>query len=461
MCLLVCCHFIPDFFFLLVGLTDSWHRTLSCRCVHVLFCCWCWSWCCCWCEFNYRQLRKLERLELELLLLSLLFLTTTLPPPPQITMSMSCCCSWHTTSTLCCKLTRQTRLTDWLSFACPLSVANVVVHFVAERGGQTGARFSFPFPTTWVVICFWCWCSSTVPACLLLSDHLSSVRITCQQALIVPIFTDSNGHSAMLMSMLRVTFLSSLLQSGQARSLSAAASAAIRFDFDFHPHPLPHSPSFLLLFSIPGDHCSLSLELEKHFSAAEMKWAEDAAFANIFHSGALYRPPSQCVCVLPKLRRRRLKIEIERERRTQTTALAYLLIRPAKTREWFGFSREWLLLLLISLQVDSTLNCCCCSSLNFTPHCLANGRTSRHCCRCRTTSIIALDNNHWLFLSLSLSHSTWLIRETVYRSPGLAWPGYLFHQLINICSDRSVLCSAWLSLPKFCIFSATTTKMAG
>lgn len=112
-----------------------------------------------------------------------------------------------------------------------------------------------------------------MPACLLLSDHLSSVRITCQQALIVPIFTDSNGHSAMLMSMLRVTFLSSLLQSGQARSLSAAAVAvaAIRFDFDFHPLPLPHSPSFLLLFSIPGDHCSLSLELLKHFSAAEMK----------------------------------------------------------------------------------------------------------------------------------------------------------------------------------------------
>ena len=149
--------------------------------------------------------------------------------------------------------------------------------------------------------------------------------------------------------------------------------------------------------------------------------------------------------------------ERERERGAQTTALAYLLIRPAKTREWFGFSREWLLLLLIFLQADSTLNCCCCccSSLNFTPHCLENG----HCC-CRTTSIIALDNNHWLFLSLS--YSTWLIRETVYRSPGLACqPGYLFHQLINICSDRSVLCSAWLSLPKFCIFSATTTKMAG
>lgn len=329
MCLLVCCHFIPDFFFLLVGLTDSWHRTLSCRCVHVLFCChcWYWSWCCCWCEFNYRQLRKLERLELELLLLSLLFLTTTLPPPPQITMSMSCCCwccSWHTTSTLCCKLTRQTRLTEALSFACPLSVANVVVHFVAqerERGGQTGARFSFPFPTTWVVICFWCWCSSTVPACLLLSDHLSSVRITCQQALIVPIFTDSNGHSAMLMSMLRVTFLSSLLQSGQARSLSAAASAAIRFDFDFHPLPLPHSPSFI--FPIPCDHCSLSLELLKHFSAAEMKWAEDAAFANIFHSGALYRPPSQCVCVLPTLRRRRLRSR-ERERKRSANDRARL-----------------------------------------------------------------------------------------------------------------------------------------
>ncbi len=147
MCLLVCCHFIPDFFFLLVGLTDSWHRTLSCRCVHVLFCCWCWSWCCCWCEFNYRQLRELERLELELLL-SLLFLTTTLPPPPQITMSMSCCwcCSWHTTSTLCCKLTRQTRLTEALSFVCPLSVANVVVHFVAGRGRSNWSPVLLPFP---------------------------------------------------------------------------------------------------------------------------------------------------------------------------------------------------------------------------------------------------------------------------------------------------------------------------
>lgn len=149
------------------------------------------------------------------------------------------------------------------------------------------------------------------------------------------------------------------------------------------------------------------------------------------------------VCVLPTLRRRRLKIEIERERRTQTTALAYLLIRPAKTREWFGFSREWLLL-LISLQADSTLNCCCCSSLNFTPHCLANGRTSRHCCRCRTTSIIALDNNHWLFLSLSLSLYLAHSRDRLQIAwPGLAWLSFSPANKYMLRQKCALLCLAF------------------
>ncbi len=142
-----------------------------------------------------------------------------------------------------------------------------------------------------------------------------------------------------------------------------------------------------------------------------------AAFANIFHSGALYRLQSECVSYL-HWGEEDWDWDRERERRTQTTALAYLLIRPAKTREWFGFSREWLLLLLlISLQADSTLNCCCCcSSLNFTPHCLANGRALL-----RTTSIIALDNNHWLSLSL-LPQLGSFARPFTDR---LAWPASL------------------------------------